>query len=126
KLLAQDVETIQSIDRQLGLVHDEMIRDLEPRLARLDVMLSDMERRGHRFFEETIRSGRIKALMDSEGGRRAFQHEVIGDTAAQLEAETGRIIDCIVERNLQAWQDVSGSIDRRQIERHREGMVGEV
>jgi small GTP-binding protein len=126
KLLAQDVETIQSIDRQLALVHEEMVRDLEPRLARLDVLLSDMERRGHRFFEETIRVGRIKALMDSEGVRRAFQQEVIGDTAAQLEAETGRIIDWIVERNLKAWQDVSGFIDRRQIDRHREGMVGEV
>jgi small GTP-binding protein len=126
KLLAQDVETIQSIDRQLTLVHEEMVRDLEGRLARLDLLLSDMERRGYRFFEETIRVGRIKALLDSEGVRRAFQHEVIGDTAAQLEAETGRIIDWIVERNLKAWQDVSGYIDRRQIDRHREGMVGDV
>jgi small GTP-binding protein len=126
KLLAQDVETIQSIDRQLTLVHEEMVRDLEGRLARLDLLLSDMERRGYRFFEETIRVGRIKALMDNEGVRRAFQHEVIGDTAAQLEAETGRIIDWIVERNLKAWQDVSGYIDRRQIDRHREGMVGDV
>jgi hypothetical protein len=126
KLLAQDVETIQSIDRQLTLVHEEMVRDLEGRLARLDLLLSDMERRGYRFFEETIRVGRIKALMDSEGVRRAFQHEVIGDTAAQLEAETGRIIDWIVERNLKAWQDVSGYIDRRQIDRHREGIVGDV
>ena len=88
KLLAQDVETIQSIDRQLALVHEEMVRDLEGRLARLDVLLSDMERRGYRFFEETIRVGRIKALMDSDGVRRAFQQEVIGDTAAQLDAET--------------------------------------
>jgi small GTP-binding protein len=126
KLLAQDVETIQSIDRQLTLVHEEMVRDLEGRLARLDLLLSDMERRGYRFFEETIRVGRIKALMDNEGVRRAFQHEVIGDTAAQLEAETGRIIDWIVERNLKAWQDVSGYIDRRQIDRHREGIVGDV
>ncbi len=126
KVLAQDIETIQSIDRQLTLVHDEMIRDVEPRLARLDVLLSDMERRGHRFFEETIRIGRIRSLMDHEGVRRSFEREVLGDTAAQIEAETGRIIDWIVERNLKAWQDVSGYIDRRQVERHREGMVGEV
>jgi len=126
KLLAQDIETIQSIDRQLGLVHDEMVRDVEPRLARLDVLLGDMERRGHRFFEETIRIGRIRSLMDTEGVRRAFEREVIGDTGTQIEAETGRIIDWIVERNLKAWQDVSGYIDRRQIDRHREGMVGEV
>jgi small GTP-binding protein len=126
KLLAQDIETIQSIDRQLALVHEEMLRDVEPRLARLDVLLGDMERRGHRFFEETIRIGRIRSLMDSEGVRRAFEREVIGDTAAQIEQETGRIIDWIVERNLKAWQDVSGYIDRRKIDRHREGMVGEV
>ena len=126
KLLSQDIETIQSIDRQLALAHDEMLRDVEPRLARLDVLLGDMERRGMRFFEETIRIGRIRSLMDSEGVRRAFEREVIGDTAAQIEAETGRVIDWIVERNLKAWQDVSGYIDRRQIARHREGMVGEV
>ncbi len=126
KLLAQDIETIQSIDRQLAMVHDEMVRDVEPRLARLDVLLSDMERRGYRFFEETIRIGRIRSLMDSDGVRRAFEGEVLGDTATQIEAETGRIIDWIVERNLKAWQDVSGYIDRRQVERHREGMVGEV
>src|SRR6476469_1593487 len=126
KLLAQDIETIQNIDRQLALFHDEMVRDVEPRLAQLDVLLGDMERRGMRFFEETLRIGRIRTLMDSEGVRRAFEREVIGDTPAQLEAETGRVIDWIVERNLKTWQDVSGDIERRQIDRHREGMVGDV
>jgi small GTP-binding protein len=126
KLLAQDVETIQNIDRQLAAFHDEMIRDVEPRLARLDVLLNDMERRGLAFFEDTLRIGRIRTLLDSEGVRRSFEKEVIADTPTQLEAETGRVIDWIVERNLKAWQDVSGYIDRRQIDRHREGMVGEV
>lgn len=126
KLLTQDIETIQSIDRQLGLFHDEMVRDAEPRLSRLDLLLGEMEARGQRFFEETIRIGRIRSLMDSEGVRRAFEKEVIADTPQQLEAETGRIIDWIVERNLKAWQDVSGYIERRQIQRHREAMVGEV
>jgi small GTP-binding protein len=126
KLLAEDVETIQNIDRQLALFHDEMVRDVEPRLSRLDLLLSDMEQRGVRFFEETMRIGRIRTLMDSDGVRRAFEREVIGDTPAQLEAETGRVIDWIVERNLKAWQDVSGYIERRRIDRHREGMVGEV
>jgi small GTP-binding protein len=126
KLLAEDIETIQNIDRQLALFHEEMVRDVEGRLARLDVLLGDMERRGVSFFEETLRIGRIRMLMDSEGVRRAFEREVVADTPAQLEAETGRIIDWIVERNLKAWQDVSGYIERRRIDRHREGIVGEV
>ncbi|MEA2713329.1 MAG: hypothetical protein QOK27_1290 [Gemmatimonadales bacterium] len=126
KLLAQDVEAIQNIDQQLALFHQEMLRDFEPRLARLDVLLSDMERRGTRFFDETIRIGRIKSLMDSEGVKRAFEREVIGETTREMEDEVNRVIDWIVERNLRLWQDISGYIERRQLTRHREGMIGDV
>jgi small GTP-binding protein len=126
KLLAQDVEALQNIDQQLALFHQEMLRDFESRLARLDLLLGDMERRGMRFFEETIRIGRIKSLMDSEGVKRAFEREVIGETPRQMEEEVGRVIDWIVERNLKLWQDISGYIERRQLTRHREGMIGDV
>jgi small GTP-binding protein len=126
KLLAQDVEAIQNIDQQLALFHQEMLRDFEPRLSRLDVLLGDMEARGMRFFEETIRIGRIKSLMDSEAVKRAFEREVIGDTTRHMEDEVNRVIDWIVERNLRLWQDISGYIERRQLTRHREGMIGDV
>jgi small GTP-binding protein len=126
KLLIHDVEAIQNIDQQLALFHQEMLRDFESRLARLDVLLSDMERRGMRFFEETIRIGRIKSLMDSEGVKRTFEREVIGETPREIEDEVGRVIDWIVERNLKLWQDISGYIERRQLTRHREGMIGDV
>ena len=126
KLLTHDVEAIQNIDQQLALFHQEMLRDFEPRLARLDVLLGDMERRGMRFFEETIRIGRIKSLMDSEGVKRTFEREVIGETPREIEEEVGRVIDWIVERNLKLWQDISGYIERRQLTRHREGMIGDV
>jgi small GTP-binding protein len=126
KLLAQDVEAIQNIDQQLAMFHQEMLGDFEPRLARLDVLLSDMERRGLKFFEDTIRIGRIKSLMDSEGVKRAFEREVIGETTREMEDEVNRVIDWIVERNLRLWQDISGYIERRQLTRHREGMIGDV
>jgi ribosome biogenesis GTPase A len=126
KLLAQDVEALQNIDQQLALYHQEMLRDFEPRLARLDLLLSDMERRGMRFFEETIRIGRIKSLMDSEGVKRAFEREVVAETPHHIEEEVGRVIDWIVERNHKLWQDISGYIERRQLSRHHEGMIGEV
>jgi hypothetical protein len=126
KLLAQDVEALQNIDQQLALYHQEMLRDFEPRLARLDVLLGDMERRGTRFFEETIRIGRIKSLMDSEGVKRAFEREVIGETPRQMEEDVGRVIDWIVERNHKLWQDISLYIERRQLTRHHEGMIGDV
>ncbi len=126
KLLAQDVEALQNIDGQLALFHQGMLRDFEPRLARHDLLQSEMEGRGLRFFEETIRLGRIRSLLDSEGVKRAFEREVIGDTPQQVEAEVGRIIDWIVERNLQVWQDVNRFVDRRRLAQHQEEMLGEV
>jgi small GTP-binding protein len=126
KLLARDVEALQNIDQQLALYHQEMLRDFEPRLARLDVLLGDMERRGTQFFDENIRIGRIRSLMDSEGIKRAFEREVIGETPRHLEEEVGRVIDWIVERNHRLWQDVNTYIERRQLTRHHEGMIGDV
>ncbi len=126
KLLAQDVEALQNIDQQLAIFHQEMLRDFEPRLTRLDLLLGEMENRGTRFFEETIRIGRIRSLMDSEGIKRSFEREVIGDTPKSIEEEVGRVIDWIVERNHRLWQDISGYIERRQLTRHHEGMIGDV
>ncbi len=126
KLLSQDIEALQSIDAQLALFHQEMLRDFEPRLARLDLLLNEMEGRGQRFFEETIRISRIRSLLDSESIKRAFEREVVGDTPQQLEAEVGRLIDWIVERNLKVWQDVNQFVDRRRLSLHQEGMLGEV
>jgi GTP-binding protein EngB required for normal cell division len=126
KLLSQDIESLQSIDAQLALFHKDMLRDFEPRLARLDLLLTEMEGRGQRFFEETIRISRIRSLLDSESVKRAFEREVVGDTPQQLEAEVGRLIDWIVERNLKVWQDVNQFVDRRRISLHQEGMLGDV
>ncbi|HEX2450450.1 MAG TPA: dynamin family protein [Gemmatimonadales bacterium] len=125
KLLADDVEAIANIDRQLTAFHQEMLRDLDPRLARLDLLLGEMEGRGIRFFDETIRLGRIKTLLDSEGVKRAFAHEVVADTPQEIETEVGKVIDWIVERNLRVWQDIQSYVTR-QASRHREGMIGEV
>ncbi|MBW3631269.1 MAG: dynamin, partial [Gemmatimonadetes bacterium] len=81
---------------------------------------------GMAFFEQTVRIGRIKTLLDSEAVQRAFEHEVIADTPQRIEEETGRIIDWMVERNLKVWQDINGYIDRRQLNRYQDGMIGEV
>jgi small GTP-binding protein len=126
KLLADDVETIQNIDRQLAHFHEEMLTDFEPRLAALDVLLQGVERRGAAFFDEMIRIGRIRSLLDSDGIRRAFENEVIGDLHQKIEEEVGRIIDWIVERNLKVWQDIQRYVEQRQISRHEGEMIGEV
>jgi small GTP-binding protein len=126
KMLADDVSTLQNIDTQLAAFHQDMLRDFEPRLGRLDSMLNDMELRGMNFFDDQIRFGKIRSLMRSDQVRRDFERVVVGDTPREIDDEVGRIVDWIVERNLKLWQDLGSYIERRRISRHREGMIGEV
>jgi small GTP-binding protein len=126
KLLAADVEAIDNIDRQITSFHDEMVRGLEPRLGRMDALLLEMETRGNAFFEETIRIGRIRSLMDSDSVRREFERQVIAATPERIEQEAGQVVDWIVERNLKLWQDIQLYIDRRRLDRHEHGLIGDV
>jgi len=113
KTLAADIQAIEDIDRQLASYHQDMLTDLEGRLARIDTLLLEMERRGAAFFEETVRIGRIKSLLDSDALRRDFESRVIADTPARIEEEATRVVDWIVERNLEVWREVERYIDRR-------------
>jgi small GTP-binding protein len=126
KLLSEDVATLQNIDQQLGAYHQEMLKDFTPRLGRLDALINEMEIRGLNFFDETIRFGKIRELMRTDEVRRDFERVVVADTPTLIDEEVGRVIDWIVERNLKLWQDITAYIERRQIHRHREGMIGEV
>ncbi|MFP4622698.1 MAG: dynamin family protein [Gemmatimonadota bacterium] len=114
KTLAADIEAIADIDRQLVGYHQDMLGDLDGRLAKIDTLLLEMERRGAAFFEETVRIGRIKALLDSEALRRDFESRVIGDTPERVEEEATRVVDWMVERNVDVWREVERYIDRRQ------------
>lgn len=126
KLLASDLEVLQQIDGQLTAFHEEIVRDLEPRLGRLDALVSSMEARGMSFFDEHIRLGKIRSLIDSDSVRRAFEKEAISDTPALLEEEVGRIIDWIVERNLRTWEQIQRDIDRREIARKHGQAAAEI
>jgi small GTP-binding protein len=126
RLLAEDVATLQNVDAQLAAFHADMLRDFEPRLGRLHALLGEMEVRGLNFFDATIRFGRIRDLMRTDEIRREFERDVVGETPRLIDDEVGRIIDWLVERNLKLWEDVSAYIERRDVSRHREGMIGEV
>lgn len=121
KTLTEDVEALDAIDRTLTSFHESVLGELDGRLARLDTLLLEMERRGAAFFEETFRIGRIRTIMDSDAVRREFERQVIGETPERIAEEAGRVVDWLVERNLELWREVERTIDRRRLEEHVDG-----
>jgi GTP-binding protein EngB required for normal cell division len=126
KLLAEDIEAIRKIDDQLAAFHGEMLSEFEGRLAVLHGTLTDMERRGDAFFEDTLRIGRIRTLLDSDSVRREFEARVIADTPKKIDDEVGKIIDWILERSHRVWSDIQSFIERRRLAEYEDQMMGEV
>jgi hypothetical protein len=89
-------------------------------------MLHEMELRGIRFFDDTVRLGRMFDLMKSDVIRAEFEEQVIGDTPAQIEQRVQQVIDWLVDRQFRLWQSVNEYLNRRRVARDREQMLGEI
>lgn len=127
-LLAEDARTVQTIEEQLGLYAEDMRRDFFHRLGEIENIVLEMRERGDRFFDNTIRLGRIFDLLQTQRIRNEFEQEVIGDSSARIDAAVQTLIDWLVEHEHRLWQDAMEYLDRRsKMSARQEGeMVGSV
>jgi hypothetical protein len=63
-LLKDDFETLDDVERQLEVYQQDLTRDFEFRMSDIDRILLEMERRGHEYFDETMRIGRVMDLLN--------------------------------------------------------------
>src|SRR5436305_11184977 len=105
-----------------------MQKNFRHRLSDIETIILDMRGRGDRFFDDTIRLGRILDLVQGERIREDFEREVIGDSATRIDSAVQELIDWLVEHEHRLWQDVMEYMDRRRKAsvRRDEEMVGVV
>jgi small GTP-binding protein len=125
-VLAEDLETIHSIERQLALYQEDMRKQLEFHLGRIENIISRMTTRGDDYFEETIRIGRIFDLIKSDRIRAEFEEQVVGNAEAEIDDAIQELIDWMVEQDLRTWEAINGYLDRRRLQNYEGQMVGEV
>ena len=123
-LLKDDFATLEEVDRQLDVYQKDLERDLELRMADLDRILLEMERRGHDYFDETIRIGRFMDLLNRSRVQEGFEQQVVADAPKQIETKVGELVDWLVASDLRQWQAVTSHLaDRRR--QYRDKIVGE-
>jgi small GTP-binding protein len=125
-ILSDDVDTIQTIDRQLQLYAEDMRRQFAYHLTRIENVIARMTARGDEFFEETIRLGRVFDLLNSDKIRAEFERKVVGDTEKQIDVTIQELIDWMVEQDLRTWEAVQEYVDRRRLTQYEDEMIGEV
>ena len=115
-VMHDDVELLGDIERQLSVYRDDMKRGFELRITAVEKVLADMEGRGDRFFEETLRLGRFADLLNRSRVQKEFEDNVVADAPAQIERRVAELIGWLVDQDFRQWQAVT----RKLSERHRE------
>jgi len=122
-LMDEDVRLLADIDRQLAVYHEDMERGFDLRIGAVEKELAGMEARGHRFFEDTLRLGRVVDLLNRPRIQKEFEEQVVADTPVQIERRVTELIDWLVDQDLRQWQTVTSILSARQ-RQHASGMLG--
>jgi hypothetical protein len=123
-LLKDDFATLDEVDRQLTVYEQDLMRDFEFRMADLDKILLEMEKRGHEYFDETMRIGRVMDLLNRSRMQQGFEQQVVADAPQQIERKVGELVDWLVDADLRQWQNVTRHLaDRRR--QYRDRLVGD-
>lgn len=126
EVIAEDLKTIDNIQRQLALYKEDMRAQFAFHLTRVENTIHRMNERGDEFFEDTIRIGRVFDLMNSERIKGEFARKVVGDTERAIDDTIDELIDWMVEQDLRVWEAVNDYVDRRRVSQYAEELIGDV
>jgi small GTP-binding protein len=113
-LLKDDFATLDEVERQLAVYQQDLTRDVEFRMADIDRILLQLERRGHDYFDETLRIGRVMDLLNRSRIQQGFEQQVIGDAPQEIERKIGELVDWLVDADLRQWQAVTTHLAERR------------
>ncbi|MCI0551338.1 MAG: dynamin family protein [Anaerolineae bacterium] len=112
--IKEDQKTAAALETTISDYERDLQSELAPRLAEVENILYKLEQRGLDFFDNTMRLTNIQELMRGDKVRAEFEKKVLADVPKQIEEQVQRLIDWLVQRDLQEWQRVMTYVQRRQ------------
>ena len=113
-VIREDLEALGEIDRQLEMYRQDLDRGFELRLTGIEKELGEMEARGRRFFEDTLRIGRVVDLLNRARIQKEFEDRVVADVPVQIEHRVADLIDWLVDQDLRQWQAITNRLAARR------------
>ncbi len=125
QFLKTDFNLLSDVETQLNLYREDIQHHFTPRMAEIENLLYEMEKRGQIFFDETFRLGRVLDLLSKSRVQQEFERQVVADTPHRVESKVSEIIHWLVDSNLQQWQAVAKHLRDRNRE-HQGPIVGDM
>ena len=112
-LLKDDLSLLQNVEQQLALYRGDLSSGFELRMTAVEKVLLDMETRGHAYFEDTLRIGRVMDLLNRARIQKEFEERVVADAPRQIERAVTELIDWLIDQDFRQWQAVTTAIAER-------------
>ncbi len=125
RFLKTDLDLLDDVEAQLRIYREDMDRHFRSRMAEVENLLYEMERRGQAFFDETFRLGRVFDLLNKARIQQEFERQVVAETPHRIESKVGEIIHWMVDSDLQEWQAIARHLSERMLA-HKGSMIGDV
>ncbi|HVH28952.1 MAG TPA: dynamin family protein [Vicinamibacterales bacterium] len=123
-LLKEDLKLLDDVDRQMAVHRDDMHKQFALRMTETENVLLQLEQRGHAYFDEMLRLGRVFDLLNKARVREGFEQEVVADAPVKIERAVSALIDWMVGADLQQWQQVTLHLAQRR-QQYRDRIVGD-
>lgn len=124
ELLQEDVRLLDDVERQHAVYREDMEKQFALRMGGIENVLLQMEQRGHAFFDEMLRLGRVIDLFNKARVQEGFSRQVVADAPVQIERKVSELIDWMVGSDLQQWQQVTAHLAERR-RQYRDRIVGD-
>ncbi len=112
-LLKDDLALLDDIERQLAVYREDLARGFELRMTAVEKVLVDMEARGHAYFEDTLRLGRVMDLFNRARIQKEFEDRVVADAPRQVDRRVTELIDWLIDQDFRQWQAITSRLADR-------------
>jgi small GTP-binding protein len=123
-LLKEDFASLDEVERQLAMFQQDRLRDFGFRIADIEKILLEMEKRGQEYFDETMRIGRVMDLLNRSRVQQGFEQQVVAEAPQEIERKVGDLVDWLVEADLRQWQDVTKHLAQRR-RQYQDRIIGD-
>lgn len=124
-LLKTDLQMLADVDAQLKLYEEDMHRDFAFRMADIENILLEMEKRGDDYFEDIFRISNIFDLLNKDRIKHGFETRVISDLPQNIERKVNELIDWLVDCDLRQWQAVTEHLSERR-RTYQDRLIGDL
>ena len=105
EVLADDEVQLAALNGRFDEVRAQLDEIAGRAVAEVDRELLEMEKRGVRFLDDTIRVSRLNLIRDRNAFREEFDRQVIRDAEQRIESRLGDAADALLRRVFELWNE---------------------